>query len=164
MKTKSSLLSYLSSVLVPSFACFRGVLSILPDRNLLIPTYGKFRLRFMGSSREDGSPQCTSPAHCQSFLKVPEIRRHVLYCETFIAQGGHRCYVKSTVCNSFFQAFVFSQSSHHINSAVPQQDSRDIWCLFLSAFDPGSFFIPLLQPAAQSYFFVTSRPGHCKHT
>lgn len=107
------------------------------------------------------SPQRTCPAHGASFLKVPEIRRYMLYCETFIASGGHRSYVKSTVRYSFLEAFVFSQSSHHM---TPQWDSHKVWYLFLSVFEPGCFWVPLLQPGAQRVFSVTSRPGHWKHT
>lgn len=47
-------------------------------------------------------PHNTFSSHPESFLRVPKIRRHMLYCETFLALGAHRSYMKSEVCNLFF--------------------------------------------------------------
>lgn len=144
-----------------SYVCFWGVSSTLPDRKLLIPTSRKLQLRSMGSSGKM-VPHNMSPAHSESFLRVPKTRRHMLYCETFLALGGHRSYMRSAVCNPFFLGICFFTVLTSCKLCC--FSVRLLWHsvpLFMCIWP--RVFIPLLQPAAQSCFFVTSRPGHCKH-
>lgn len=156
MRTKSSFLFYLSFIIVLSFVYFWDVSSILPDRNLLIPAYGKLWLRFVGSSLGKmvlHSPGLQHTVNLLSRCLTPEgtcpTVRHLKLRENI---------------GVMWRALWTSQSSHHVNSAPSFSESHGIWWHFSSASDPGSFSIPALQAPAQSCSFMTFRPGHCKYT
>lgn len=142
MKTKSFFLFYLSLLIVLSFVYFWGVSSILPDRKLLIPTYGKLQLRFMGNPL--GKMVLRSPC-LQHTLNL------LLRCP--ISEGMcpmvRHLQLRENI-GLMWRVLCTPQSPHHTNSAASHSESHDIWCLSSSASDLGSFSLLTLQPPAQS--------------
>lgn len=77
MKTKSSFLLYLSLIMVLSFVILLRNFKHPPRQKPANSHLWEAPAQIYGQlSREDGSPQSTSPAYCESSLKVPDIRRN----------------------------------------------------------------------------------------